>query len=97
MDPAVTGLGIIKWCQDFMTNPASRAHQIAASNLFFQAVAQTHTSAHASVTAQLPAHASATAKLQAQAHDSAPASALSFPFLWIPPGLQSPPTKKAMF
>ena len=44
MDPAVNGLEIIRWYQDFVTNPASRARQIAASKLFFQA----HDSAPAS-------------------------------------------------
>ena len=62
-DPAVNGLEVIRWYQDFMTNPASRARQIAASKLFFQA----HDLAHASATAKLPAQAHASAQLPAQA------------------------------
>ena len=54
-DPAVNGLEIICWYQDFMTNPASRARKIAASNLFFQA--QAYASAHASAHASTPASA----------------------------------------
>ena len=40
IDPAVNGREIIRWYQDFMTNPASRARQIAASNLFFSSHSQ---------------------------------------------------------
>ena len=61
MYPAVNGLEIIRWYQDFMTNPARKARQIAASNVFFQATAQTHTSAPAPAHALPSAHASATA------------------------------------
>ena len=64
MDPAVNGRAIISWYRDFMTNPASRARQIAASNLFFQA--------HASATAKLPAQAHASAPTQLPAHASVP-------------------------
>ena len=57
MDPAVTGHEIIRWYQDFMTNPTSRAQQIAASHHFFHSIpSHALVSAHAS--AQLPAHAS---------------------------------------
>ena len=58
IDPAVNGLDIIRWYQDFVTNPTSRARQIAASHLFIQATAQTHASAPA------PARAVAAARYQ---------------------------------
>ena len=90
MDPAVDGLSIICWYQDFMTKPASRARQIAAGNLFFQA--------HASATAKLPAQAHASAPTQLPAHDSAhastSASAEVSPFCGTRLAYNAPPRKQ---
>ena len=92
MDPAGTGLEIIQWYQDFMTNPTSRAQQISASHHFFHstpahATAQIHTSAPAPVHALASAHASASI-LDKPSMDT---------FWGNLPCLQSAPTEKATF